>query len=111
VPTVLFDEIDAGVGGEVGDTVGRLLREVGQRFQVLAVTHLPQVAACAQHHWRVSKDTAQGRTLSRVAVLPADERTAEVARMLGGAGTPGDTRLAHAQALLSAAGAVRRGNA
>ncbi len=111
VHTLLFDEIDAGVGGEVGDTVGRLLSEVGQRFQVLAVTHLPQVAACAQQHWRVSKAAAQGRTLSRVQVLAPDARTAEVARMLGGAGTPGDTRLAHAQALLSAAGTPRRGSA
>ncbi len=97
--TLIFDEIDSGVGGTVADAVGRLMKQLGQRVQVLAVTHLPQVAACADQHLVVAK-AAQGRqTLSRVRPVQGEERVAEVARMLGGERAAG-TSLAHAQALL-----------
>lgn len=84
VPTLIFDEVDSGVGGAVAEVVGKLLRELGGRHQVLCVTHLPQVAACGNHQFRVSKSEKSGVTRSRIAELDADERIEEVARMLGG---------------------------
>ncbi|HEU4460791.1 MAG TPA: DNA repair protein RecN [Methylibium sp.] len=100
--TLIFDEIDAGVGGQVADAVGRLMRRLGRERQVLCVTHLPQVAACADHHCRVRKLTTAGRTTSGVETLDADARAEEVARMLGGDASR-DTSLAHARALIEAA--------
>ena len=101
--TLIFDEIDAGIGGAVGDTVGALMKQLGGQRQVLAVTHLAQVAACADHHYLVSKATqADGRTTSSVVAVAGEPRVAEVARMLGGERLAG-TRLAHAQALLAQA--------
>jgi len=98
--TLIFDEIDAGIGGAVGDTVGALMKQLGRQRQVLAVTHLAQVAACADHHYVVSKATqADGRTTSTVEPVTGEGRVAEVARMLGGERLAG-TSLAHAQALL-----------
>lgn len=82
--TLIFDEVDAGIGGGVAEVVGRLLAVVARDRQVLCVTHLPQVAARATHHWRVSKEEVDGRTSSRVRRLDADERVEEIARMLGG---------------------------
>lgn len=99
--TLIFDEIDAGVGGQVGDTVGRLMQRLGQHLQVLAVTHLAQVAACADQHLVISKALRGGQTLSAARPVEAGERTAEIARMLGG--EQGETGLAHAQAMLEAA--------
>lgn len=97
--TLIFDEIDAGVGGAVADSVGRLMKQLGGNVQVLAVTHLAQVAACADHHFVVSK-AAQGRqTLSAVAPVEGEARVAEIARMLGGERLSGT---AHAQAMLGA---------
>lgn len=84
MPTLIFDEVDSGVGGAVAEVVGKLLRELGGRHQVLCVTHLPQVAACGNHQFRVSKSEKSGVTRSRIAELDADERIEEVARMLGG---------------------------
>lgn len=101
-PTLIFDEIDAGVGGAVGDTVGRLLRQLGADTQVLAVTHLAQVAACADTHFVVSKAAADGQTVSRIASVAGEARVAEIARMLGGGRLAG-TSLAHAQAMLEGA--------
>lgn len=98
-PTLIFDEIDAGVGGAVGDSVGRLLRQLGADTQVLAVTHLAQVAACADAHFVVSKAAADGQTMSRIAPVTGEARVAEIARMLGGGRLAG-TSLAHAQAML-----------
>ncbi len=106
-PTLIFDEIDAGIGGAVGDTVGALLARIGRRRQVLAVTHLAQVAACAQQHFVVAKTTREGSTLSAVAAVSGAARAAEVARMLGGERNV-QTRLAHAQAMLHDAGQRER---
>lgn len=99
VPTLIFDEVDVGIGGAVAQTVGRLLRQLGAERQVLAVTHLPQVAACAHHHLLVSKAVHNGVAQSQVEVVTGPEREHEVARMLGGEVlTP--TSLAHARELL-----------
>jgi DNA repair protein RecN (Recombination protein N) len=100
VGTLIFDEIDAGVGGSVADAVGRLMRRLGRDRQVLCVTHLPQVAACADHHCVVSKSADRGTAASDVHLLPGADRVAEIARMLGGAAS--QTSLAHAQSLLDA---------
>jgi DNA repair protein RecN (Recombination protein N) len=103
--TLIFDEIDAGVGGAVAETVGRLMKQLGRERQVLAVTHLPQVAACADHHFVVSKLSRDGTTRSEVNSVVGEARVAEVARMLGGERLSG-TSLAHAQEMLSVAAAV-----
>ena len=102
VPTLIFDEVDTGVGGGVAETVGRALRSLGARHQVLAVTHLPQVAACGEQHWQVSKHGKGGQTVSEIRVLEGDARTAEIARMLGGE-TITDTTRAHAAEMLAMA--------
>ena len=98
--TLIFDEIDAGVGGAVAETVGRLMKQLGRDRQVLAVTHLPQVAACADHHFVVSKQSRGGLTLSDVQAVSGEPRVAEVARMLGGERLS-NTSLAHAQEMLA----------
>ncbi len=98
--TLIFDEVDAGVGGAVAETVGRLMKQLGRDRQVLAVTHLPQVAACADHHFVVAKRAQGGRVASEVAPVAGEARVAEVARMLGGERLSG-TSLAHAQEMLS----------
>ena len=102
VGTLIFDEIDAGVGGTVADSVGRLMKRLGRHVQVLAVTHLPQVAACGDHHFVVAKRSVGGHTTSQVTPLVGESRVAEVARMLGGERSSG-TSLAHAQELIAQA--------
>ena len=102
VPTLIFDEIDAGVGGNVADQVGRLMKQLGRSCQVLAVTHLAQVAACADHHFVVSKALQGQATVSDVQPVAGEARVGEVARMLGGERL-GDTSRAHAQAMLGGA--------
>lgn len=97
VPALIFDEIDAGVGGTVADTVGRLMKELGGSAQVFAVTHLAQVAACADSHFVVTKSSKGGVTTSEVAAVSGEARVAEIARMLGGERLSGK---AHAQTLL-----------
>ncbi|MBI5259277.1 MAG: DNA repair protein RecN [Burkholderiales bacterium] len=97
--TLIFDEIDAGIGGAVGDTVGALLKQLGRERQVLAVTHLAQVAACADHHFVVTKQQHGGSAASSVHPVSGEARVAEVARMLGGE-RMADTSVAHAQAML-----------
>ena len=82
--TLIFDEIDRGVGGATADAVGRRLKALATGAQVLVVTHSPQVAACGAHHWRVEKRVAKGATLSTVTALDAGERVEEIARMLAG---------------------------
>ena len=98
--TLIFDEIDAGVGGAVAETVGRLMQQLGRDRQVLAVTHLPQVAACADHHFVVAKQLRDGLALSEVHAVGGEVRVAEVARMLGGERLS-NTSLAHAQEMLA----------
>ncbi|MDE2082881.1 MAG: DNA repair protein RecN [Burkholderiales bacterium] len=95
--TLIFDEIDAGVGGAVADSVGRLMKQLGGSSQVLAVTHLAQVAACADRHFVVSKALQGRQTLSAIEAVEGEARVAEIARMLGGERLSGT---AHAQALL-----------
>jgi DNA repair protein RecN (Recombination protein N) len=84
VPTLIFDEVDAGIGGRVAEIVGKMLKQLGRRHQVMCITHLPQVAASADQQWHVAKGTSNGKVLSRVALLDRDERVEEIARMLGG---------------------------
>ena len=99
LPTLIFDEIDAGVGGSVAYQVGRLMKQLGASAQVLAITHLAQVAACADHHFVVSKGLHGGSALSQVRPVGGEERVTEIARMLGGEQLAGTSR-AHAQAML-----------
>ncbi|HEY9279886.1 MAG TPA: DNA repair protein RecN [Eoetvoesiella sp.] len=100
VPTLIFDEVDTGVGGAVAEVVGRLLKELGLRHQVLCVTHLPQVAACAAHHYEVKKSMDNGKTLSSIEPLGRQGRIDEIARMLGGLKIT-DTTRKHAQEMLT----------
>lgn len=103
-PTLVFDEVDSGVGGAVAATVGRLLRRLGQDRQVLCVTHLPQVAASANHHLLVSKQK-EGDITSTVRPIHGEPRTEEIARMLGGEHISETTR-AHAREMLAAPSAI-----
>ena len=98
--TLIFDEVDAGVGGAVAETVGRLMQQLGRDRQVMAVTHLPQVAACADHHWVVSKHSDAQGTSSQVTALNRTDRVGEIARMLGGEKVS-ETTLAHAREMLN----------
>ncbi len=97
--TLVFDEVDAGIGGGVAEIVGRMLAELGERRQVLCVTHLPQVAARAARHYRVSKESRNGKAVSGVTALEGESRVAELARMLGGVKITEATR-AHAAEML-----------
>jgi DNA repair protein RecN (Recombination protein N) len=102
VPTLIFDEVDSGIGGRVAEIVGHLLKQLGKSYQVLCVTHLPQVAAVADQQWQVSKAVENGVTLSHIAVLNGEQRIAEIARMLGGV-TITDTTRKHAAEMLGLA--------
>jgi DNA repair protein RecN (Recombination protein N) len=101
VPVLIFDEADAGVGGAVGDAIGRLMHALGAARQVLCVTHLPQVAARAHQHLSVGKQTIEGTTVSRIAQLDRASRVEELARMLAGSQITASSRQ-HARALLAA---------
>lgn len=107
VPTLIFDEVDAGIGGKVGLQVGDTMRRVASYHQVFAITHLAQIAARAHHHILVSKGARGGVTTADVTVLDGDERITEVARMLGG-DAESDVSRAHARELLEAAAALPR---
>ncbi|RYG13379.1 MAG: DNA repair protein RecN, partial [Burkholderiales bacterium] len=100
VPTMVFDEVDSGIGGAVSDIVGQKLRALGEKRQVLCVTHLPQVAAQGHAHYRVSKAPVDGMTQSSVELLVARQREEELARMLGGVEVSKEARAA-AKRLLS----------
>ena len=104
VPTLIFDEVDTGIGGGVAETVGKALRALGGRHQVLAVTHLPQVAACGENHWQVHKHSDGSRTVSQISVLDRAGRIEEIARMLGGETITATTRSHAAELLRLAAG-------
>ena len=92
VPTLIFDEVDVGIGGAVAEIVGQLLRRLGSKRQVLCVTHLPQVASLANHHLRISKVTDGRTTRTGVKELDHEERVDELARMLGGVEITDKTR-------------------
>ncbi len=98
-PTLIFDEVDVGIGGRVAEIVGKLLHRLGQDRQVLCVTHLPQVAACADWQWRIAKSERGGEAFSEVKPLAAGERVEEIARMLGGVSIT-DTTRRHAAEML-----------
>jgi len=102
VPTLIFDEVDTGVGGAVAEKVGQLLRTVGDHSQVLCVTHLPQVASQAHHHFQISKSVSGGKTRTAVEALDKKATRDEIARMLGGAKITAKTRQ-HAQEMLDSA--------
>ena len=104
IPTLIFDEVDSGIGGGVAETVGRALRTLGRQHQVLAITHLPQVAACGAQHWQVSKHSDGGQTVSTIRELEGSARVEEIARMLGGE-TLTDTTRRHAAEMLEMAAA------
>jgi len=101
IPVLVFDEIDANIGGEIGGSVGRKLAQVAQNHQLICITHLPQVAACGTTHLAVSKKVEEGRTYTEVELLDSESRPDEIARMLGGKESTGVT-LQHARELLGA---------
>jgi DNA repair protein RecN (Recombination protein N) len=105
VPTLIFDEVDAGIGGKVGLMVGDSMRRVAEHHQVFAITHLPQIAARAHHHIVVSKGAKGGVTTADITVVEGEARVHEVARMLGGDPESKVSR-EHATELLSAANAA-----
>lgn len=98
-PTLIFDEVDVGIGGATAALVGQLLRKLGENLQVFCVTHQPQVASAAHHHYRVEKQIENGQTFSHIVPLTEDSRIQEIARMLGGLTISEQTR-SHAKALL-----------
>ncbi|MBV2235110.1 MAG: DNA repair protein RecN [Sterolibacterium sp.] len=102
-PTLIFDEVDVGIGGRVAEIVGRMLRALGSDRQVLCVTHLPQVAACAHQQWNIAKTTVAGAVLSQVSPLDRAARIEELARMLGGVEITATTRQHAAEMLETAA--------
>jgi DNA repair protein RecN (Recombination protein N) len=106
IPTMVFDEVDAGIGGRTAGAVAQKLTAVAQRRQVLCVTHLAPIAVAAHHHMRVTKSVRAGRTRATVGALKADERVEEIARMLGG-DPPTAAALGHARELLGGAARAR----
>jgi DNA repair protein RecN (Recombination protein N) len=103
-PTLVFDEVDAGIGGRVAEVVGTHLQQLGERFQVLCVTHLPQIAARAGTHYRIDKRIQANRTVTSVERLGTDGRVAELARMMGGAAATEAVRAGARELLAAAAG-------
>jgi DNA repair protein RecN (Recombination protein N) len=102
VGTIVFDEVDSGIGGATAQIVGQKLREVARHHQVLCITHLPQIACCGDRHYRVVKRVAGERTNTSVSLLSAEERLTEITRMLGGVELTEKTK-DHAREMLLAA--------
>jgi DNA repair protein RecN (Recombination protein N) len=102
LPTIIFDEIDAGVSGEVADKVGQILSEMGRYMQVINITHLPQVASRGTKHYHVFKDDTGDSTITRIKLLSPDERILEVAKLLSGSEVT-ETAIRNAKELLKAA--------
>ena len=100
--TLIFDEVDAGIGGRTADRVGQRLRDLARRQQVVCITHLPQIACYGDYHYVVSKSSRKGRTTTSMQELSGKERLEEIARMLGGVKISGKTR-AHAKEMLEQA--------
>jgi DNA repair protein RecN (Recombination protein N) len=107
IPTLVFDEIDVGVGGRTAEVVGRKLESLSRVAQVLCITHLPQIASLSGEHFHIEKQQSDGRTVVRVRRLGEDERVEELARMLGGA-HPTETAIRHAKEMLEMAESSRR---
>ena len=99
--TLVFDEIDSGIGGRAAEAVGKKLKELARTHQVLCVTHLPQIATFADHHYLIEKKESAGRTRISVRHIIGDERTEEVARMLSGAKIT-ESSLKHAEQMIKA---------
>jgi DNA repair protein RecN (Recombination protein N) len=99
--TLVFDEVDAGIGGRAAEAVGKKLKQLGRTKQVLCVTHLPQIASFADHHYLIEKTESGGRAKTSVRQLDAEERTREVARMISGAKLT-ETSIKHAEQMLKA---------
>jgi DNA repair protein RecN (Recombination protein N) len=97
IPVLIFDEVDANIGGETANVVGEKMRQLAKRRQVLCITHLPQVAAPASAHYVVTKQVKGGRTVSEINLINGKERVTELARMLGG---QTDAARKHAEAML-----------
>jgi DNA repair protein RecN (Recombination protein N) len=104
VPTLIFDEVDSGIGGAVASAVGERLQRLGTSLQVLVVTHSPQVAARGAHHWRVAKSLSERAAVTRVEELDPNTRQEEIARMLSG-------RIVTAEARAAAASLISGGRA
>ncbi len=102
--TLVFDEVDAGIGGHVADVVGQKLAQLAERYQVICITHLPQIAAYASHHFRVTKTVVSGRTVTGVEALTPEARTEEIARMIGGAAVSERLRITARELLSGRAG-------
>ena len=105
--TLIFDEVDAGIGGAVADVVGARLQRLGEAFQVLCITHLPQIAACAATHYRIVKRISGGRTVTDVARVEGAEREEELARMIGGADISAAVRASAREMLAARSGRER----
>ena len=99
LPTILFDEIDTGVSGEIADKMGDIMQDLGTKMQVFAITHLPQIAAKGKEHYFVYKEDMPDRTITRIRKLTNEERIREVARMLSGASLT-EASMANAKELL-----------
>ena len=100
LPTIIFDEIDTGVSGEIANRMGEILRKMGQSMQVIAITHLPQIAGKGKYHFRIFKKEAENSTSTHIVQLQGAERVREIASMLGGENIS-DSAVAHAKALLN----------
>ena len=100
LPTIIFDEIDTGVSGEIADKMGRIINRMSTGMQVINITHLPQIASKGKHHYMVYKDHSTSVSATRIKELSADERVVEIAKMLSGE-TVTDAALSNAKALLS----------
>jgi DNA repair protein RecN (Recombination protein N) len=99
VETVIFDEVDAGIGGNVAEMVGKKMSELSRFHQVLCITHLPQIAKFGDNHYRIEKQVRKGRTRTSIDFLNSEQRIEEIARMLGGASITQTTR-SHAREML-----------
>lgn len=106
-PTLIFDEVDVGVGGSIAEIIGQLLRELGNNNQILCITHLPQVAAQGQHHLQVKKHSTENSTLTQIEALSPEKKVAEIARMLGGIKITERT-LEHAREMVGFANTFRK---
>lgn len=105
--TLIFDEVDSGIGGRTADKVGRSLSALARRHQVVCITHLPQIACYGDHHYVVRKSAYKGRTITAMEELSGNDRLEEIARMLGGEKISAKTR-AHAKEMLDQAGKAAR---